>query len=239
MKTTSVREAIDELDIGSGFVIFRNISYENFLEISNNVGKLQPQNNKKEEVIVVKDRGIKMFDGGRYHQSNEGGSIHTDSPHWESVVDYVGLYCNNTSASGGESLLCSSADVYNTLKSINPSFIDILRECFYIDKKEYSVGESKTLFKPILFEKNNNPCLRYLRDYIESGYLLENKTLSEDQLLALNHLDKAIDMNIKKQKLHKFDAIIFNNLRMLHGRTSYTDDKQHTRELKRVWLCKH
>ena len=36
-----------------------------------------------------------MSAGARYHQTKEGGSYHTDSPHWKNVPDLVGLFCIN------------------------------------------------------------------------------------------------------------------------------------------------
>ena len=180
-----------------------------------------------------------MGDGGRYHQSNEGGSIHTDSPHWENIVDYVGLYCSQVSYTGGETLLCNAKDVYDEINKTEPHLIEVLSQYFYFDKKEYKPGEPKTLHKPILFNKEGHFCFRYLRDYVESGYNIEEKKLSDIQTLALDCLDKTIKNNTKKYKLEKNDAIIFNNLRVFHGRLSYTDSEKLTRNLKRIWLCKH
>ena len=235
-KTESVRS---ELESGSGFVFFRNMPYHEFLKISENIGTLQVQNNKDETIVTVKNRGTKMAEGGRYHQSNEGGSIHTDSPHWENIVDYVGLYCSQVSHTGGETLLCDAADVYQEIKQRDPSLVEVLSKRFYFDKKEYLPGESKTLYKPILFRENDQFCFRYLRDYVESGHQLEGKKLSNIQTLALNCLDEAIRNNTVKYRLQKNDAIIFNNLRVFHGRLSYTDSEKLTRNLKRIWLCKH
>ena len=237
--TEKVKAVRNELDNGSGFTFFRNISYQEFLETLKSIGKPQVQNNKDEIIVTVKNRGTKMGDGGRYHQSNEGGSIHTDSPHWENIVDYVGLYCSQVSCSGGETLLCDAADVYREIKERNPSLGEVLSSCFYFDKKEYKPGEPKTLYKPILFRENDQFCFRYLRDYVESGYQIEGKELSNIQTLALDCLDDAIENNTKEYKLQKNDAIIFNNLRVFHGRLSYTDSQELTRNLKRVWLCKH
>ena len=228
-----------ELNCGTGYIIFKNIGYEEFLNICENLGNLRSQNNKGEKIITVKNRGVNMNSGGRYHQGNSGGSIHTDSPHWEEVVDYVGLYCKNPAQQGGESLLCSTEKIYKEMLQNHPKYVKILKECFYFDKKEYKQGESKTIFKPILFEKDGKICFRYLRDYIESGYAMENREMSKIQIESLDYLDSLIQQSIVTLKLQKNDAIIFNNLRLLHGRTAFIDNTEFRRDLRRVWLCKH
>ncbi len=230
---------IHELNCGPGYIILKNIGYEKFLNTCEHLGNLRSQNNKGEKIITVKNRGVDMNSGGRYHQGNSGGSIHTDSPHWEEVVDYVGLYCKNPAQEGGESLLCSTEKIYKEMLQSHPKYVKILKECFYFDKKEYKQGESKTIFKPILFEKGGKICFRYLRDYIESGYVMENKQMSSIQIEALDCLDNLIRQNTITLKLQKNDAIIFNNLRVLHGRTGFTDNENNKRNLKRIWLCKH
>jgi len=230
---------IDELENGKGFVHMKNLPLEDFTQLSKKVGSYQPQNHKKETIVAVSDRGIKMSEGGRYHQSNEGGSIHTDSPHRENVVDYVALYCESPSFRGGETLLCSCKEVYDELVKTFPQHVETLEKKFYFDKKEYKSNKLRTIFKPILFTKNNTKCFRYLRDYIESGYEIENKQLNKSQLDALNCLDELVKKNVFEIKLQKNDAIIFNNFRMLHGRKSFVDNKKNIRNLKRIWLCKH
>ena len=140
---------------------------------------------------------------------------------------------------GGETLLCNAKDVYDEINKTEPHLIEVLSQYFYFDKKEYKPGEPKTLHKPILFNKEGHFCFRYLRDYVESGYNIEEKKLSDIQTLALDCLDKTIKNNTKKYKLEKNDARIFNNLRVFHGRLSYTDSEKLTRNLKRIWLCKH
>ncbi len=228
-----------ELDCGIGYTILKNIDYTEFLNTCRRLGSLQPQNSKGDKIITVKNYGMNINAGGRYHQGNTGGSIHTDSPHWEEMADYVGLYCKTPAKIGGESLLCSSEKVYNEMLQNYSGYVRILKEDFYFDKKEYKKGESKTIFKPILFEKDGKICFRYLRNYIESGYMLENIEMSSAQIEALDCLDSLIQKNIISVKLQKNDALIFSNLRLLHGRTAFTDSEDLRRDFRRIWLCRH
>jgi len=72
-----------------GFIIIDGKSFEEFSKkevksiyiiISKFLGILIPQNIKKEILVEVKDEGKSMKTGGRYHQTRDGGSCHTDSP---------------------------------------------------------------------------------------------------------------------------------------------------------------
>tara|TARA_B100001173_G_C15539452_1_gene359026 strand:+ start:41 stop:481 length:441 start_codon:yes stop_codon:yes gene_type:complete len=76
---------------GNGFFILDGISFANFSDqhvneifriISTSLGQLYVQNIKNEKFVVITDEGKSMKTGGRYHQTKEGGSFHTDSPQW-------------------------------------------------------------------------------------------------------------------------------------------------------------
>ena len=90
-----------------------------------------------------------------------------------------------------------------------------------------------------IYEKDGKICFRYLRNYIESGYTLKNRKMSPTQIEALDCLDSLIQKNIISVKLQKNDALIFSNLRLLHGRTAFTDSENFRRDFRRIWLCKH
>ena len=68
--------------------------------VCNMLGTLYIQNIQSEKIVEIKDEGKSMNSGGRYHQTKEGGSYHTDSPHWTNVPDLVGLLCVNQAKNG-------------------------------------------------------------------------------------------------------------------------------------------
>ena len=78
-------------------VCLKNFSFNEkksiFILISKILGELLIQNIKQEKIVVIKDLGKSMKTGGRYHETKEGGSHHTDSPHWKNVPDWLGLLC--------------------------------------------------------------------------------------------------------------------------------------------------
>ena len=215
-----------ELDNGSGIVLIDNINEEEFINISKYLGKFQIQNIQGDKIVTIKDIGSKLS-SGRYHQSNAGDSYHTDCPQWDKVVNYLGMYCVMPAVNGGDSKLVNAKDVYNKMEKESPKLLKVLFDNFYFDKREYIVGESKTILKPIFSYIDDKLCFRYLKEYVISGHEIENKPLSETQKLALSKLDDIIhDENlIMSLKLKKNQAIFVDNQRIIHGRSSFIDSE--------------
>ena len=81
---------------GTSFVDFSKDEVKQIYEIiCKLLGTLYIQNIKDEKIVEITDEGKSMLSGARYHQTKEGGSYHTDSPHWENVPDLVSLFCIN------------------------------------------------------------------------------------------------------------------------------------------------
>lgn len=209
--------------------------------ISEILGELYIQNINKEKFVLIKDEGKSMKSGGRYHQTKEGGSYHTDSPQWEDVPDFVGLLCINPAKNGGINKFLSAYSIHNEILRKNPIYLDELYKNFYFDKRgEYEKNESPTIFQPIFNFENGELYFRYLRNYIDDGYKLENKVLTKSQIDSLDLLDE-ISQNEQltiNYEMKSGDMIFFNNHRILHGRTSFEDfdDNDLKRTLVRVWI---
>ena len=60
----------------------------------------------------------------RYHQTNIGGSIHTDGPQLNKTPKYLIMGCYKNSKNGGETLISDSSKIYNFLKKNNPQLLD-------------------------------------------------------------------------------------------------------------------
>ena len=82
------------------------------------MGELLPQNEKKHKIVTVYDRGKSksMKSGARYHQTNEGGSIHTDNVNIPKFWDYLIFSCISPAPIGGKSILVDGKQVYYLLK---------------------------------------------------------------------------------------------------------------------------
>ena len=235
---------------GIGFFVidgkcFSDFSREETIGIYNKIckalGTLYVQNIKNEKFVVIKDEGKSMMSGGRYHQTKEGGSFHTDSPQWNKVPDFVGLCCVNPAKKGGESKFVSAYSIHNEILKEHKHFLKILYDQFHFDKRgEYRSDESPTVFEPIFTYDNNHLKLRYLRDYINDGHKIQNMPLSKEQNRALDCLDKIIhDENLAvSYELKQGDMIFLNNGRVLHGRTAFEDfeDIDKKRQMIRTWI---
>ena len=235
---------------GIGFFVidgkcFTDFSKEELIEIYENIckilGTLYIQNDKNQKLVQVQDRGKSIKSGGRYHQTKEGGSFHTDSPQWENVPDFIGMYCVNPAKKGGESKFVSAYSIHNEMLKKHKQFLEMLYQQFYFDKRgEFESEESSTVFEPIFTYKDNQLKCRYLRDYINDGHKTQDVPLSKEQNEALDCFDEIIhDENLAvSYNLKQNDMIFFNNNRVIHGRTSFEDfeDIEKKRLMIRTWI---
>ena len=235
---------------GIGFFIidgkcFTDFSKEELIEIYQNVcrilGTLYVQNDKNQKLVQVQDSGKSMKSGGRYHQTKEGGSYHTDSPQWEKVPDFIGMCCINPAKKGGESKFVSAYSIHNKMLKEHKQFLEMLYQQFHFDKRgEFESKESPTVFEPIFTYNNNQQKCRYLRDYINDGQMIQNTPLSKEQNEALDIFDKIIhDENlVVSYKLRQNEMVFFNNNRVMHGRTAFEDFEgiENKRLMIRTWI---
>ena len=235
---------------GSGFIIIDGKCFEKFSNeevqmiyqiFAKSLGELYVQNIQKEKLVLIKNEGKSMKTGGRYHQTKEGGSYHTDSPQWKNVPDVIGLCCINPAKTGGTSKFISSYTVHNLFFQKDSQLLEILYNKFYFDKRgEIKENEDPTIFEPIMQFKNNKLMFRYLRDYIDSGHKIQNKPLTDKQDRALKLLDEILSEEsiVVSYNLKKFDMTFFNNHRVIHGRTSFEDfeDEEKKRLMIRTWI---
>ena len=235
---------------GCGFVIIDGTCFEKFSKeefqmiyqiFAKFLGELYVQNIKKEKLVLIKNEGKSMKTGGRYHQTKEGGSHHTDSPQWKNVPDIIGLCCINPAKTGGTSKFISAYTVHNLFLQKDSQLLEILYNKFYFDKRgEIKENEEPTIFEPIMQFKNNKLLFRYLRDYVDSGHKIQNKPLTEEQDRSLKLLDEILSEEniVVSYDLKKFDMTFFNNHRVIHGRTSFEDfeDEEKKRLMIRSWI---
>ena len=107
--------------------------------VSNILGKRLVQNDKGDTMVYVydRDRNLSINTGGRYHQTREGGSIHTDNVNLSNRWDYLILSCVSKAEVGGETILVNGNDIYKILKKKYRLALKILRKIFTGKKEEY------------------------------------------------------------------------------------------------------
>jgi alpha-ketoglutarate-dependent taurine dioxygenase len=224
---------------------FTDFSKEESIEIYKKIckilGTLYIQNNKNEKFVKIYDVGKSMQTGGRYHQTKEGGSFHTDSPQWKKVPDFIGLCCVNPAKKGGQSKFVNVYSIHNEMLKDHKHFLEMLYQQYHFDKRgEYEPGESPTVLEPIFTYDDNHLKCRYLRNYINDGHKIQNVPLSKEQNEALDIFDKIIhDENLAiSYDLKQKDMVFFNNNRILHGRTYFEDfeDIEKKRLMLRTWI---
>ena len=205
------------------------------------LAELLIQNIKQEKIVEIKDIGKSMKTGGRYHETKEGGSHHTDSPQWKNVPDYLGLFCVHNAKKGGTNLFLSAYTIHNRILQERKDLLDIFYEKFYFDKRgEFKDGESPTVFQPIFELKNKKLFFRYLRNYIDAGHDIQNQPPSQPQKDALTYLDNLMRMEdiTLKYDLKPGDMVFSDNHWVVHGRTSFEDydDENLKRFMLRTWI---
>jgi alpha-ketoglutarate-dependent taurine dioxygenase len=235
---------------GVGLFIINGVCLKNFslkekisiyTLIAKILGELIIQNIRQEKIVEIKDVGKSMKTGGRYHETREGGSHHTDSPQWKEVPDYLSLFCVHNAKKGGTNLFLSAYTIHNKIVKEKNELLHIFYEKFHFDKRgEFKDGESPTVFEPIFEFKDERLYFRYLRNYIDMGHDIQNQPLSKLQEEALTYLDNLMrrDEMVMSYDLKPGDMIFSDNHRIVHGRTPFEDydDENLKRLMLRTWI---
>jgi alpha-ketoglutarate-dependent taurine dioxygenase len=222
--------------------------------IGGTFGEALTQNEAGEKVICVFDRDRKnsMAQGARYHQTREGGSIHTDNVNVPYFWEYLFLTCISPAMSGGENILVNGLLVHKILREKHPDVLTILEKNFIWEQR----GVSDAIYEAPIISYNSlgEPMFRHLRPYMESAHVRTNRPLTAEQLYAIDTLDSILEHS-DNQYRHTFksgEIMVSNDAQVLHGRTCFSDafdavtitewKHDHYRPLKRtmdrLWIKK-
>ncbi|MBI2508155.1 TauD/TfdA family dioxygenase [Candidatus Woesearchaeota archaeon] len=239
------------LENGYGFGIIKGMSHFNreiqreiYLSTARLLGNPIVQNISGETVVDVFDKGKTMETGGRYHETRQGGALHTDSPQYKDIPDYLGLLCLHPAKAGGESKFISAYSLHNRLLKENSELLKRLYQPFHFDKRGHEkLGESPTTFEPVFRYDSKGLHFRYLGNYIRSGHERISVPLSDIERKALEAVDRLLeDENlIVTAEMGSGDMQFLNNHRVVHGRTDFVDyeDLDKKRLMLRTWLRKY
>ena len=174
----------------------------------------------------------------RYHQTNLGGSIHSDGPQLNQPPKYIIMTCVQNAKKGGLSIITNAKKIFEFMKKKEPKHLRVLKKSFFFERRGFSFNNSNIFKKPIFEIKKNLLRFRYLREYIESGYKIKGKIINSEQLNALSYLDKALtNKKFKTQyKLQDGDLIIINNNILAHGRSGFKLENKKARSFLRIWV---
>lgn len=189
-------------------------------------GNLLVQNEQGAKVITVYDRDRlgSMFSGARYHQTREGGSIHTDNVNVPELWDYLYLSCISPAFVGGENILVDGVLINSILEEKFPKAFEILKSPFIWEMR----GVKDELYNaPIItYDEKGEPHFRHLRPYMESAHVKAETPITAEQLYALDVLDALLNdsNNQVRYLMQAGDILLSKDDQVLHGRTCFSDD---------------
>lgn len=205
------------------------------------IGRPFEQNVQATLLYDVKDTGQDVRYGARFSVTNAESTFHTDNSFGDDVLDYVGLLCLNSAKSGGLSQLVSAHAVRDELRRKQPAALELLRRPFHVDRRGgLRPGEQPTARFPVLGGDGPDLLIRYLRYWIEVGHEKVGEPLTEDQVKALDALDRvAAEPELRVEFMLRPGEMLFaNNRWLLHNRTAFEDheEPEKKRHYVRLWL---
>jgi hypothetical protein len=249
----SVCEVVDhvrsELLDGCGFTVLHDVVSDEidvealkrrYCEVGRLLGELAPQNAEGDLLRCVTDqgpsRGNRAQDRARGHRGRSRMSPHTDS------ADFAALFCLRPARSGGASLVCSAAALYNEILARRPDYLGPLIRGFHFDltgktKSELGVTEGRV---PVFSVGDEQPSCVFNKDRIVLGMRKAGLPLDEVELESVEYLDalaKSEEFTLSFT-LQAGDVLFLNNRRTLHARDEYVDwpEANRKRLLLRLWM---
>ena len=173
----------------------------------------------------------------RAYRNSTELDMHTDA------CDIVAMMCLQKAVSGGLSGYVSGIAVYNEILRRRPELMPTLMEGFHYHRfgeegpGEAPVTEDKI---PVFSFCEDYLSVNYLRSYIEMAAEEMRTPLTAAQVAALDLVDEiALDPDFALRFVTEpGEAVIFNNLTILHNRSAFDDADEPAlkRHLLRLWL---
>lgn len=231
---------------GLGFELIRGLPVEKYSQkfaatifcgVGAHLGSARSQNAAGHILGHVRDIGADANDPNtRIYQTSERQTFHTDSS------DVVGLLCIREAMEGGDSLLVSTATIYNEMFDRRPELAGLLFDPIATDRRgEVPENEKPYLEIPVLNWHAGFLTGFYQRQYIDSAQRFPDALrLTPDHVEALDLFDTlANDPTLHfGMRLQPGDMQFVYNHALLHDRTGFRDwpDASQKRHLLRLWL---
>lgn len=161
-----------------------------------------------------------------YVNSNVAQPVHTDEGHATLFPRYAALYCATEASEGGDSIIVSFKHLYSDLVKNYGGDVDLLFANDAITVENYQGMKQK----PVLIKLNNGDI------GISYSPVLQKMRCSERVFEMFDYIAKYIH-NAENQirfKLKSEQVLLFDNCRVLHGRTSFAMNDP--RLLYRYWF---
>ena len=117
IKEKLIKKNYNYLLIKNLLISDKNIK-DDLVSLSKLFGKITPQNAKKEKLInITPGKNHKTLDKlARYHQTNKGGSFHSDGPQHNKNPSILIMGCQKNTRKGGETVLVDIDKIFKYLK---------------------------------------------------------------------------------------------------------------------------
>jgi hypothetical protein len=232
---------------GRGFVLIRGLPREKYTNdelclaywgIGAHLGTPWPQNHHGHLLGDVTDQGKTLADPTA--RGNELGSIGLDY-HCDGS-DLIGLLCLQTAESGGLSAVANSVALHNELVRQRPELARELYEAQPYDfRGEQPPGARGWYPMPVFTRWGERLFVRLIGAYIFASQRHEDAprlTPAAREALKWMHAESESGRYSVTMDFAPGDMQFINNYHVLHGRTSYVDDRESgkVRHLKRLWL---
>lgn len=196
----------------------------------------QDKHGSKSTGIFVKPGN---YSSASYTNTNLGFNFHNDGTYINGEIPhYMGLACIRPAQIGGESVLISGESVYEEVLKDKDTLRVLTESDFYFDTGEHGLSP---FFKRKIIQINEAldfVGMNYFRVIIEQGHAKAGIALTEEQVSAVNKLDRILlsRMNDIKFRMESGDFLIADNRKMLHGRMPFKDmDGPSKRHMLRYW----
>jgi alpha-ketoglutarate-dependent taurine dioxygenase len=171
-----------------------------------------------------------------FSMSRSDVAVHSDGTFLPAAPEIVALLSLSAADEGGETVIVDGAAVFDDLSAADTAVASLLLEEHPIDLRGQTNG-NPTRSQPIATRDDTGRLrLRYVRAYIEQGYVKSGIEVSGVTRAAFDRFD-ALAMAEERQvsfQLKRGELLVIDNQRYLHGRRRFQEHARQ-RRLRRVY----
>ncbi|KAF4468525.1 Clavaminate synthase [Fusarium albosuccineum] len=218
---------------GTGFNVIRGLDPTEFspldnvliyLGITSYIAEIRGCQDYDGRMIVhIKDIEKELPDasGRPSPYTNRAQPFHTD------MCDILSMYVLDVADQGGESLLASSAMIYNEIAATRPDIIHVLSDDRWIHDDFHKIKASWTS-RPLLYNfEKHGPSFLYSRRPLTGAPFSPHRpdvpAMTEEQAEAIDAVHFTAVKHQLVIKLEPGDIEIFNNMALFHARNGFKD----------------
>ena len=190
-----------------------------------------PQYRTGELVYFVEVANKLAQASSHYSQSNKSGGFHTDGTLLDMTPDIAMLAGISTADEGGETVLIDGHAVVARLAELSSQSVSSLEDFHPFHSGDES---DPVVAHRVIDRSTQSPVIRYMRRYIELGYIKRQGAVSDCLTAALQDLD-ALTGDPRHQTavlIKRGYLLLWNNQRCLHGRRPFKELRERRRLLR-------